>query len=372
MTLRSAPRRILIINPFGIGDVLFTTPVVKAIKESWPDAFIGYWSNLRVASILENNPRIAKVFALSRGDLKKIYHEDRPRGIRQFFQLLKDIRKERFDICLDFSLDHRYSLISKILGIKRRAGFNYKKRGRFLTDKVDISSYQNRHVVEYYLSLLNFIGIGTRGVRLELFVSKEDAEGAASFLEGLRISRKDYLIGIAPGAGASWGEDASLKHWPAIKFAQLADNLINEFKAKVLLLGGKDDVQTANIMLSAMNNKVVNLVGETTLNELAAIIDRLDMLVANDGGPLHMAVALDKRTLSFYGPVSPQVYGPYPPDAARHTVLYKGLACSPCYNNFRLSPCQDDKGCLEEITIGEGLNAASRIISLINKEDKIA
>src|SRR4030042_3823504 len=113
-------KRFLIVNPFGIGDVLFNAPVIKSIKKHYPDALIGYWCNERVEDILKNNPYIDKIFAISRGDLKKIFRISKWLGIKHLFRLLGDIKRGHFDICLDFSLDYRYSLISKILRIRRR------------------------------------------------------------------------------------------------------------------------------------------------------------------------------------------------------------------------------------------------------------
>ena len=152
--------RILFINPFGIGDVLFTTPVIRTIKESNPDLVIGYWCNKRVEDILKHNPCIDKIFALSRGDIKKIYKESLFKGFLTFLGLIKDIRKEKFDASIDFSLDHRYGLWSKIAGIRQRIGYNYHNRGRFLTKSLKIADYYKaKHVVDYYLDLLKLIDI---------------------------------------------------------------------------------------------------------------------------------------------------------------------------------------------------------------------
>lgn len=112
-------KKFLLINPFGIGDVLFTTPVIRAIRDSYPDGSIGYWCNERVKDILKDNKNIDFVFALSRGDIKRMYRQSRLKGIYRFFSLLRSIKKHRFDIAVDFSLDHRYSLLAKILGIKK-------------------------------------------------------------------------------------------------------------------------------------------------------------------------------------------------------------------------------------------------------------
>lgn len=355
-------KKFLIINPFGIGDVLFTTPVVRAIKQSFPGNIVAYWCNERIHGLLKNNPRIDKLFPLSRGDLKKIYRKSRIRGICKFLNLAHKIKKESFDISLDVSLDHRYSLISKLSNIKRRIGFNYKNRGLFLTDKIDISGYQDRHVVEYYLDLLKLLNIKNEDKRLELFVPEEDKIFADDLLKSEGISSKDLVIGIAAGAGASWGNDAEFKHWPALKFAQLADKIINDLGAKIVILGDKSDRPVSDIILRSMKNMPVDLTGRTTLEELIAVMNNLTMLITNDGGPLHIAVALNKKTVSFFGPVDPAVYGPYPPDENNHIVLRKNLDCAPCYKNFRLNTCIKNKECLSAIDIKEAQEAVERLL----------
>ena len=355
-------KKILIVNPFGIGDVLFTTPVVRAIKESNPDTFIGYWCNERAQDILKDNPNINKIFALSRGDLKKIYHKSVWQGIRNFLNLLYGIKKEKFDIVLDFSLDHRYSLLAKISGIRKRVGFNYKKRGRFLTDKIDIDGYSDKHMVEYYLDLLKPIGIIPKSFSLELVVPQESNVRARRILAEYGINESDLIIGIAPGAGASWGADAYLKHWPAIKFGELADRIANDFNAKIIMLADKSEGPIVEAIVKSMRTKPIDLSGKITLAELSAIINNLQILIANDGGPLHIAAALGKKTISFFGPVDPKVYGPYPYDENRHIVLRKSLKCSPCYVNFRLLKCIRNRECIETIDVDSAMNAVVKLL----------
>ncbi|MDP3731778.1 MAG: glycosyltransferase family 9 protein [Candidatus Omnitrophota bacterium] len=355
-------KRFLIVNPFGIGDVLFTTPVIKAIKDSEPDSIIGYWCNERVKDVIKNNPDIYKIFALSRGDIKKIYHKSRWQGIYKFINLANEIKKERFNNLLDFSLDHRYSLIAKIIGIKRRIGFNYKNRGRFLTDKIYLDGYSDKHVVEYYLDLLKPICIKPNSHNLELGISQTCNKKAENILAECGIGNKDLIIGIAPGAGVSWGQDASLKHWPAINFGRLADRIINDFGAKIIILGDESERPIADILINSMHKKPLDLVGRISLEELSGVISNLHILITNDGGPLHIAVALGKKTVSFFGPVDPKVYGPYPSDEKRHIVLRRNLECSPCYSKFRLNPCQEGKECLEKIDVEEALEAVKKLL----------
>ncbi len=356
-------RKFLIINPFGIGDVLFTTPVIRAIKDSLSDAFIGYWCNERVEGLLKDSQKIDKIFALSRGDLKKIYQKSITQGIFRFLSLLFAIKKEKFDIAIDFSLDHRYSLIAKLSGIKRRIGFNYKGRGRFLTEKIDIGGYNIKHVVEYYLELLKFLRIKPKTYNLDLSVSADSKIKSRAILQKSGVSENDLIIGISPGAGESWGKDAFLKHWPAINFAKLIDAINNGFKAKVLLLGDESERPIADIIVKTAHSKIIDLIGKTNLDELIGTIDNLDILIANDGGPLHIAAALGKKTVSFYGPVDPRVYGPYPPDERQHLVLKQSLGCSPCYSQFRLSKCLRDKECLKKIDVNQAVRAVSALLS---------
>lgn len=354
--------RFLIINPFGIGDVLFTTPVIRAIKENKPDSFIGYWCNRRVEELLKYNKKIDKIFALSRGDIKKLYSKSKLEGLRRSWGLFFEIKKEGFQTALDYSLDHRYGLISKLAGIKKRIGFNYKERGRFLTDKLELVGYSDKHVIEYYLDLLKFINIKPHSYDLELAVSEEDKAGVKKDLASYGIKDNDLLIGISCGGGASWGVDASLKHWPAVSFAQLADKIIERFAARVLILGDESERPIAESVINNMKNKAIDLTGKTDLSDLVALIDNLKILVTNDGGPLHIAVSLKKKTLSFFGPVDPLVYGPYPV-SNRHIVLKKNLECSPCYRNFRLSGCLKDKECLRSISVEEALQAVSDLLA---------
>lgn len=355
-------KKFLIINPFGIGDVLFTTPVIRAIKDTYPDAFIGYWCNQRVEGILKGNKKINLIFPLSRGDIKKIYKRSKLEGIRSFLSLLRRIRKERFDIYIDLSLEHHYSLIAKLLGIRKRVGFDYKGRGRFLTDKVKLDSYNSKHVVEYYLGLLDSIGIRCGNYDLELNVCGRSKVRIDSILRCYGVIDTDLIIGIAPGAGGSWGKDAHLKHWPALKFAQLAKKIAESFNAKILILGDEAERPIADIIANVMQQKVIDLTGKTSLEELAAAIRSLKILITNDGGPLHMAVALGVKTVSIFGPVSELVYGPFPVNGARHIVLKNNLECRPCYRDFRLEPCQRKRECLEGIEIKEALEAVRGLI----------
>ncbi|MDD5729647.1 MAG: lipopolysaccharide heptosyltransferase II [Candidatus Omnitrophica bacterium] len=354
-------KRFLIINPFGIGDVLFTTPVIRAIKDNFPDSFIGYWCNERVQDILKNNKDIDVIFPLSRGDMKRISGQSKIEGLFRFLSLVRKLKKGKFDVTIDFSLDHRYSLISKIIGIRKRVGFNYKKRGRFLTDSIELEGYSSKHAVEYYLDLLNFLGLKPKKYDLNLAPTPESKARANSILGRSGINEGDLLIGIAPGAGASWGKDASFKHWPPAKFARLADRMVTELKAKVLIIGSEAEKEIAEAMVYSMKNKPVNLAGRTNLEDSIAVINNLRILVANDGGLLHIACALGVNTVSIFGPVDELVYGPYS-ISEKHAVIKRNIECRPCYKNFKRAVCDRDRECLNLISIDEVFEAVRGLL----------
>jgi len=347
--------KFLIINPFGIGDVLFTIPVIRALKEKYPGSFIGYWCNERVGGLLKNDPDINKVFDLSRGDVKRLY-----KGLKRsavLFGLVGRIRKERFNATFDFSLDSRYGLWSKLAGIRKRIGFNYKGRGRFLTDRINLAGYSDKHVVEYYCDLLKFTGIkdqpAEKGLSYSLKVSEENAARARDILKECGITSYGSIVGIAMGGGASWGKDALYKQWPAEKFGELAEKLSAETKAPVLLFGSVSEKPLAKTLMGrAKNNNIIDMTGRLSLEEFAAMIRELKLLICNDGGPLHMAVALGANTVSVFGPVDEKIYGPYPPNK-KHIVVKKDISCRPCYKNFRFNGCSNDRRCLEDITVDE-------------------
>ena len=345
-------KRILIINPFGIGDLLFTTPLIRALKANYPDCFIGYWCNERAKVILENNNNIDKIFPLSRGDIKKLYKKSWILGFKSFLKLFFGIKECKFDTSFDLSLDHRYGLISKLAGVKERIGYNYKNRGRFLTKKGALEGYHDKHAIEYYSSLLDYIGITVKNKNMELPLSEKALKEADELFSVFGIKNEDLLVGIAPGAGGSWGKDAIYKHWPVLRFAKIADKLAVDFKAKVILLGDNTEMPLAEEIANACENKPINLIGKTGLDTLAAIIKKLNLLISNDGGPMHMAIALGVKTVALFGPVDEKVYGPYP-ESKDHVVLTVAVECRPCYNNFRLPVCSMNRKCLDGITVEE-------------------
>lgn len=360
-------QRYLVINPFGIGDALFTMPLIGDLKDRHPDCFVGYWCNERVGELLKNDPKIDKIFALSRGDIKRIYKDSKLAGFIALFRLIYAIRKEKFDVAFDLSLDSRYGLWSIFAGIKKRVGPDYKGRGRFLTDKIKISGYSGRHVVEHNLDLLKLVDTYYRTDLTEPYdveVSEESRERARKMLAGYGIGPYDAVIAVAPGGGASWGENAIYKQWPQNKFAEVADKLLKDLKVKVVFLGSSDEKRVTDSVVNKMKCPgAIDLTGKLNMSELAGVMSQINLLICNDGGLLHMAVALGPKTVSIFGPVDEKVYGPYP-ICDKHIVVKRDMPCRPCYRDFRFSGCSNNRRCLEDIAVDEVYEKIKELLHL--------
>jgi lipopolysaccharide heptosyltransferase II len=354
-------KKILIINPFGIGDVLFTTPIIHALKDALPDIKIGYLCNRRTASILESNPYVDYVFIYERDEFEAIRKKSYIAWLRKIFVFSSQIKKEQFDLALDFSLNTQYGFFSWLAGIKERIGYDFKKRGRFLTKKVKLLGYCDMHIVDYYANLLKYLELELKYKKLELYLNNEDIKQRDKILSKESVKPSDLLVGIIPGAGASWGKEASLKHWPAEKFAQLSDKIIENYQAKIIIMGDFSEKEIAKKVIETMQHKAIDLSGKTTIGELAALLSKTKLIITNDGGPLHMAVALGIKSISIFGLVDEKVYGPYP-SSENHIVIKKDLDCRPCYQKFRLATCLRDRECIKSISSEEVFAAVRRLL----------
>lgn len=347
---------ILIVNPFGIGDVLFTTPVIRALAGKGHSVY--FWSTERTADILRHNPAIKGILPLSRGDLKKI---SAWKGAKALIGLMMRLRKGSFDAALDFSLDYRYGLLLRMAGIKKRVGFDYKGRGRFLTDAVKIDGFSGRHMAAHYADILRFIDKPLKAEgKMELFVGDEDDKWADRFLRENGAAGSDVLIGITPGGGASWGKDASRKHWPKENFAVVADKLVSEGGRRVVIFGSESESALCAAVAGKMKCRPINTGGKLSLGRFAALLRRCRLLITNDGGPLHMASALGVKTVSVFGPVDEKIYGPYPV-SANHSVITGDAACRPCYKNFKYPVCKETV-CLNSVGADAVLEAARGLL----------
>jgi len=344
--------RILVINIFGIGDVLFTTPLLATLKEQVPDVYIGYVCNKRALGVLEGNPRIDKLFIYEKDDYRALYKKSKKEFVQTVLKELKALKNEKYDAVIDFSLNGMFSFLSWVAGIPERVGYNYKNRSCFLTAKYSLNGFEDKHVVEYYGQLLEHWGLEFETRPTEVTIDPTDHEWAMAALENSGCEKGEVLVGLIPGGGASWGPDARFRRWPPQQHARLADKIIENHGAKVILMGDPGEVELSVTVKKTMTQCVVDLTGKTTLGQYLALLSLCDLVVLNDGGPLHMAVAAGAKTVSLIGPVDQKVYGPYPPEG--HRVVTANVACRPCYRKFRRADCHHIS-CLNDIPLEDVL-----------------
>jgi len=345
-----AVRNILIFNPFGIGDVLFTTPLLRNLREHFPHSAITYLCNRRSHPLLENNLFLDKVMVFEKDEWRNLARQSKTKFIRQLTAFYHTIRRQRFDVVFDLSLNSQYGLFFKLSGIPMRIGFNYKKRGRFLTHHMPLpAGYCSQHVARYYLSLLSFLGIVPKEYPFSLTVPDEAEEVICSLLAKQAFSSERPLVVFCPGSGDSWQGTAYYKRWPKEYYLCLARMFLEKQGLQIALCGSKNESDICDYIAGSLSGPVFNLCGSIDLKAFCALVARCEFMVTNDGGPFHIAQALGRKAVVFFGPVDENVYGAYPHE--RSAIIMKhGVPCRPCYKAFRFSGCDFDKRCLREIT----------------------
>ncbi|OGW75379.1 MAG: hypothetical protein A2Z72_02910 [Omnitrophica bacterium RBG_13_46_9] len=359
-------KSILIINTFGIGDVLFSTPLIRAVKNYMPLARVDFMCNKRCQCILQNNRHIDDVIIFEKDEFRNAFKSSKVGFIRKILEFTREIKRKKYDLAIDLSLGYQISLLLRLLGVKQRIGFNYRKRGRFLTDKLDIDGFNDKHVVDYYLDVLRLIGITDfTGRDLEFSLSSVQEQWAEGFIRAKGLDDK-RLIGIAPGGGKSWGSYAAYRRWDPQNFSHVAQGLSKKRDdIFFLIFGSEEEKDLCRIINESLGGKSLGLCGQLSFPQSVALIKRCELLLCNDGGILHVGVSQGVETVSIFGPVNDKVYGPCPPLDKHKVVRAENVECRPCYKNFKHRMC-DSHDCLKKIDGGKVLSLAEESIRANN------
>ena len=335
-------KRILIINVNWLGDVLFSTPFIKAVRKRFPESYIATMAVPRVRSVLELNPNIDEII---------IYDEDGDhKSLLGKIRLIMFLKSKKFDIAFILHRSFTRTLIAFLSGIKRRVGYYTKKRACLLTDAVP-QPLGITHKVDYFLNIAKEFGADTDCKDYEFFVSNNDTKSVETLLRKEGVSGDDKLVVINPGG--NWDP----KRWPQENFAKLADLMIKNLKVKVVISGAGKDVKLARSIASSMEGEVAILSGKTTIKEMAALMKKADLVISGDTGPMHIAVSMKAPVLSLFGPTSKEITGPF--GRGFYNVLCKDIGCCvPCYNYN----CKDNR-CMKAITPEEVFKEAKDMLS---------
>lgn len=336
--------RILIVNVNWVGDVLFSTPAIRALRGHYPNAHIACMVVPRCREILELNPHLNELI---------IYNEKGEyKGLVGKLKLISALKARRFDCVFLFHRSLTRTLMVALSGIRERVGIYNPKRGFLLTKKIRPQP-SNIHKVEQFLNIVKGLGVGEYGKGMELFTGKEDEVFAREFLKSQGIGEKDEFIILNPGG--NW----DLKRWPPENFAKLGDRLREKYDIPVVITGAKKDIELGKKIAGMMRHKPVMAAGETTLRQLAAVMRRACLVISNDSGPMHIAVSQAAKTIALFGPTDPKVTGPY--GEGIYSVIQgksgKPDCKIPCYN----LRCEEAL-CMKAITVEDVVQEAERLL----------
>lgn len=341
-------RNILMVQPYGIGDSLFTTPLLRALRTLPTVQRVDLLLGSRTESVFQNNPHVDQIFSIDKGAW---HREGSGRMIQEAYGLWKKL-KSRYDLLIDFSMQREYGFYSQFfLGIPRRIGFDFKGRGVFLTQSSPLpNGFEGKHVIDFYCDLSNLLGLKIENRFAEFYISKQNQDEAARILAQRSLTLQTPFIALAAGGGESWGKDAVFKRWPVTHFLEMISLLKERMDFQNILVMGSEGERTLGEEIRKKSPlPVTNLSGELSLGGCAVILEKAGLFLANDGGLVHLAHALRTPLIAFYGPVDSKVYGPYPPTQEAVAVQKEQLPCRPCYVRFRYNSACPDIACLTDL-----------------------
>lgn len=341
-------RRVLIVQPYGLGDMLFITPVLRALRLIPTVERVDMLIGSRTREIIASNPHVDDIYVI---DKDKMHKNSRAENIRFLKNLGKDLKPHRYDLLIDYSIRGEYAFFSQFfLGISKRAGYAYKKRGFFHNVRVPIpNGFEGKHVVDFACDLAEKAGVSVKERFVEFFFSENQQVTLKSVLDPLLP--ENYLA-VSLGGGESWGKDAHLKRWPVARFVELSKYLLQKTGAqKIVLVGSAGEKELAEEFLKA-GLPAESWVGKLSITETAWVLKKSKLFLGNDGGLLHLARAVFKPVIGIYGPADPQVYGPYPFGKNSAAIYQPPADGKPRYFKFRYNP-QDTS--LQELSVAEAM-----------------
>lgn len=302
---------VLIIQTAFIGDVALVTPLIQAAKERLDARRLVVVVRPSTAELLRHNPYVDEVLPYDKNGAE--------RGLSGLLSLAGRLCAERFDLALVPHRSIRSALLSWLARIPVRSGFDTSAGRWLLTHRLP---YRAVHEVERNLDLLQPWKVGHTGYAPSLFPSDEDRTFAEHFLHRHGMEGVNLLMGMSPGS--IW----ATKRWLPERFADVARRAERELAARILLLGGPDDIDLCRTIAERAGGSPVVVAGQATLLQSAALVARCAALVSNDSAMAHLAAAMGTRVIGIFGPTVP-AFG-FTPYGDGHHVIEHTLLCRPC------------------------------------------
>ena len=364
-------RRILLIKLSAVGDIVHTIPVLNKLRRRYPAAQIDWLVSSPIAEFLGPHPAITNVVEFVREDWATLW---RLTPFANSARLAARLRAAKYDLVIDLQGQLRSGLLTVATGAPVRIGFGkpiarrWEELSRKLPDEARKHAWQGSregswlaythdiplpslevHAVDRNLAVGPMLGLDDGAPDFSFPVPSGATDRIDALLHYYDIA-KAKLVALAPGT--IW----ETKRWQSEGFAAVARHFLQKGLAVTLIGGAREGAICEAV--AALAPGAINLAGETTLPELAALIRRSTICVTNDSGPMHLAVALDRPVVSIFGPTNPVWAGPY---RRADAVLQAGIPCSPCYLR-QLSRCAYGHECMREVTEDAVIERAESIL----------
>ena len=342
-------RKILVRGTNWLGDAVMTIPALQQLRTSFPQAHITLLAPPRAAEVFTGFAQVDEI----------IVYRRKEQGKRAFLHAVQQLRREQVDLALLFQNAFEAALLAFLGRAQVRIGYDTQGRGALLTHKLKRSEQnRNRHQTNDYLDLvaeaervcLSSAAAAVRKTIPALTASAEQRQVAAKFLPptGKRI---------ALNVGAT---NSRAKCWPEDRFAALADRMVAELNAQIVLIGAGSERENAARVIAQMQHPgaAKNLAGETSIAALMGVLASCDLLVTNDTGPAHVSAALSIPTLTIFGPTNE--FETAPLGVRAELIRAKGIECARCMHR----ECPIDHRCMTRITVDA---VAEKVYSLLEK-----
>lgn len=334
-------KKILIIRLRRIGDIIMTTPAVSALRENFPNAFISYVVEEPYRELVEDNPELNKVIVIEKNQSKK-----------DLFKLIRKIRKEKYDVVLDFHGGPRASLITMFSKAKLKIGYRIKYRNFIYDIKLPRKPESGHfHSVENHLNFMRALGVDVETpppIKLPS-ARKGETEKVKEFMEKNRLEGfKVIIIHISAGN--------EFRDWGTDNWIRLINLLIKRSGIKIVLIGANEDREAEKEILKKSKDSTLSQVGKLNLRKVKELISLSSLFVGPDSGPMHIAASTATPIVALFGPTLPANFAPW---QAISSLLEKKLDCRPCKQRRCI---HEDFRCLRNITPEEVYQSCLRFI----------
>jgi heptosyltransferase I len=343
-------QRVLFVKLTSLGDVVHALPVAASLKQAFPFLKLHWVVEDRCAPLLENHPLLDSVIVYPRKEIQALISK---RKWGQVLKLLKNLRRSLKDLSIDLSIDLQGLAKSGMMVLMawppHRIGCFGLKEFSYVISK-GLSEGGDLHAVDRNLKVAEFLGAKIGDPEFVIGIKGEEKIWAKEFFQRQGISEGMTLISLQ--VGASFPQ----KCWPIPKMMALVEKISILPDIQVVLFGDQTDREKLKPYLSQIPQKVINTVGDLSLRQLMTLIDRCQLFVGADTGPLHLAVGLGVPVIALCGADDPKWTGPYGPS---HRVHYKKFPCSPCN---KTPVCQGRFDCMEAIEVEEVMESVKALI----------